>query len=207
MTAIIVDPELEKAVIRRRQETGADRWDEAWEGLYVINPLPNTEHQDIVANIGAFLVQLFRLPGKGIVFGGINYAANPDDWQHDYRCARHRGVPERQHGSGTARLRFTPVRPIFSPKLSARTIRVREKLPFYEKLRVHELLINRPRSVAIGIVPPLRGQTRLRSGCHCGKRRSTHQPAARRHIPTPPRRKTPRHPPSSIQKTNQHWVV
>ena len=140
MTAIIEDRGLEKEVIRRRQEIGADRWDEVWEGVYIMNPLPNPEHQDIVAAVGGLLMWLFRLTGDGIVFNGINYAADPDDWQRNYRCpdiavflAHNKGVKEYDT--------FYTGRADFLVEVVSPDDRVREKLPFYEKLRVHELLI------------------------------------------------------------------
>jgi hypothetical protein len=49
MTMLIKDPRLEENLIESRKRTDADRWDEVWEGVYVVSPLPNIEHQEIVS--------------------------------------------------------------------------------------------------------------------------------------------------------------
>ena len=36
MSAVIADPDLERSLIRRRAR-GEDRYDEVWEGVYVVN--------------------------------------------------------------------------------------------------------------------------------------------------------------------------
>ena len=38
MVALIQDPQLEQELIAKRRETGADRYDEVWEGVYVMSP-------------------------------------------------------------------------------------------------------------------------------------------------------------------------
>ena len=140
MTAIIADHELEQELIRRRQETGADRWDEVWEGVYVMNPLPNPEHQRIVARLGSVLSTLFDFSGLGRVYPGINYASNAKDWQHDYRCPDVaiflNDNPDAQEHDAF----YTGAADFFVEVVSPDD-RVREKIPFYEKLGVYELLI------------------------------------------------------------------
>ena len=44
---IILDRGLEKALIRERRETGSDRYDEVWNGVYVMSPDPDNNHQRI----------------------------------------------------------------------------------------------------------------------------------------------------------------
>ena len=48
MVAIIADRSLEDRLRAERERTGADRYDEVWEGVYVMNPLPDNEHQKLV---------------------------------------------------------------------------------------------------------------------------------------------------------------
>ena len=140
MTAIIADHEFEKQIIRRRQETGADRWDEVWEGVYVMNPLPNPEHQRIVARLTSVFSTLFDFSDLGRVYPGVNYASDAKDWQYDYRCPDIavflNDNPEAEEHDAF----YTGAADLFVEVVSPDD-RVREKLPFYEKLRVHELLI------------------------------------------------------------------
>ena len=140
MTAIIEDRGLEKEVIRRRQEIGADRWDEVWEGVYIMNALPNSDHQDIVMNLGAFLVPLFRRTGEGIVFPGINYASDAENWQHDYRCPD-LAVFLTENGEARNHDTFWTGPADFLIEVVSPNDRAYDKLPFYDKLGVHELLI------------------------------------------------------------------
>ena len=55
MSILINDPRLEESIIEERKRTGAERWDEVWEGVYVVSPLPNKVHQQIVARLVAML--------------------------------------------------------------------------------------------------------------------------------------------------------
>ncbi len=50
----LVQPEVE-AIIARRQEMGADQYDEVWNGVYVMSPWPNDEHQSIATRLTSIL--------------------------------------------------------------------------------------------------------------------------------------------------------
>jgi len=58
MALLITDPKLESELIAERERCDGDRFDEVWEGIYVMAPLPNDEHQDIQANF----VAAFKVP-------------------------------------------------------------------------------------------------------------------------------------------------
>jgi hypothetical protein len=45
MTMLIDDPRLEEELKAERKAWGADHHEEVWEGVYVLAPLPNDEHQ------------------------------------------------------------------------------------------------------------------------------------------------------------------
>ena len=40
MATLITDPKLEEQLRAQRAEWGGDRYDEVWEGTYLMNPLP-----------------------------------------------------------------------------------------------------------------------------------------------------------------------
>ena len=48
MALFLTDPDLEERLREERKMTGADRWDEIWDGVYVIVPLPDNNHQELV---------------------------------------------------------------------------------------------------------------------------------------------------------------
>ena len=75
MMLIVTDPRDQERFIAERRAAGADRFDEVWEGDYVMAPLADDEHQDIQAG----LVMVFRLvlDRKGRVRAGINVTDQP----------------------------------------------------------------------------------------------------------------------------------
>ena len=53
MVVHVHDPLLEQQLKADRQLTGADRFDEVWEGIYMMAPLADDEHQDIQLKLAA----------------------------------------------------------------------------------------------------------------------------------------------------------
>ena len=86
MTAMILDSHLEQELRRERQRTGADRYDEVWDGVYVMSPMANNAHQSIVGKMSAILTFAIELPGLGRVLPGANVSDHPSDWTKNYRC-------------------------------------------------------------------------------------------------------------------------
>ena len=86
MVALITDPVLEQELITRRKASGADRYDETWEGVYVMSPIPNNEHQDLVSDFDAILHAVVKWAGLGRVQPGANVSDREVDWEHNFRC-------------------------------------------------------------------------------------------------------------------------
>ena len=42
-----VMPSVPPEILEWRKRTGADRWDEMWEGVLHMGPTPNYDHQDL----------------------------------------------------------------------------------------------------------------------------------------------------------------
>ncbi len=53
MTTLITDRDLEQRLQAERRALGADRYDEVWEGTYMMAPRPNDEHQQLVNRFAA----------------------------------------------------------------------------------------------------------------------------------------------------------
>jgi Uma2 family endonuclease len=82
MRAII--PNMPADVLAFRKRTGADRWDEMWEGVLHMPPMPNREHQDLEGTLETYL-RLHWAPLRGArVYHQIN-VASPGGWPNDYR--------------------------------------------------------------------------------------------------------------------------
>ena len=139
MTAIITDPSLEELLKAQRHLTGTDRYDEVWEGTYMMAPMPNDEHQQIVSLMTAILVDVVRWPGLGEVRPGVNVTDQDKDWTQNCR------VPDVAVflNDGSARNCGTHWfgGPDFVIEIISPGDQVREKLPFYEKVAVRELLL------------------------------------------------------------------
>jgi Uma2 family endonuclease len=67
-----------------RKRTGADRWDEMWEGVLHMPPMPNREHQELEWAMETYLRLRWARPRQAKVYHNIN-VASPGGWPHDYR--------------------------------------------------------------------------------------------------------------------------
>ena len=139
MATLITDPDLERRLRRRRRRTGADRWDEAWDGVYVMSPSPNNEHIRIGAAIVVALWEPIVTDGLGLVLPGPNVSDRPTRWRQNYRCpdvavflADNPAEDCGSHWFGGPDLAVEIVSP---------GDRSREKLPFYAAVGTKELLI------------------------------------------------------------------
>ena len=138
MTAIIGDPELAKRLIAERQATGQDKYDEVWDGVYVMAPMANPEHQIIVTELSTVLVVAIKWSGLGSVSAGGNVSGNETNWTEDYRCPdilvflRDTSAEERKaHWFGG---------PDLAVEVVSEGDRAYDKLPFYLKVNTREVL-------------------------------------------------------------------
>ena len=139
MTTMITDPSLEESLKAQRQVTGADRYDEVWEGTYIMTPLPNDEHQEIVSRMTSILEEIIGWPGLGKVRPGVNVSDREDNWKQNYR------VPDVAVflPGGAARNcdAYWLGGPDFVVEIISPDDRYRQKLPFYQEIGVRELLL------------------------------------------------------------------
>ena len=139
MAILVADPFLEHRLIAERRASGADRYDEVWEGIYIMVPMPNDEHQQMVMQLGAILQETIGWSGLGEVRPGINLSDRREDWEQNYR------VPDIAAflSSGPAENCGTHWRggADFLVEITSPGDRTLEKLPFYSRLGVLELLV------------------------------------------------------------------
>ena len=159
MAILVVDPYVEDRLITERKVSGADRYDEVWEGIYMMTPIPNTEHQCLVGRFTALLLEVIGGPERGIVCPGVNLSrADIDDWTQDYRVPDvavllhdSRGKDCDTHWRGAADLLIEVTSP---------GDRTREKIPFYSQLGVIELVVVDRESWALELYRQQEGQLR-----------------------------------------------
>jgi Uma2 family endonuclease len=71
-------------VLHLRRQTGADRFDEMWEGVLHMAPAPNRQHQLIARELVRFLADVWEPRAGGLALGQVN-VSTPDRWPDDYR--------------------------------------------------------------------------------------------------------------------------
>ncbi|CAN5905918.1 hypothetical protein BH23PLA1_BH23PLA1_22960 [soil metagenome] len=139
MATMILDPELAERLKRERQESGGDRYDEVWEGVYVMSLLANDEHQEVVGGLASVFQIVIAWPGLGESRPGVNVSDRSEDWTHNYRCP-----------DIAVFLKNTTARnldthwlggPDFAVEITSRGDRSRDKIPFYAAVDTRELLI------------------------------------------------------------------
>jgi Uma2 family endonuclease len=139
MATIIHDAELERRLQSERAACGADRYDEVWEGVYVMAPMPNDEHQMIVNALTSILQDVIGWPGLGQVRPGVNVSNRVENWQQNYR------VPDvAVFLNGTKAVNHSAFW-LGGPDLAVDVIspgdQTREKLGFYANVSTREVLV------------------------------------------------------------------
>jgi len=139
MAAIVLDPSLERQLKRERALSGADRFDEVWDGVYVMAPLANNEHQLFILHLAQAIAAAICVPDDGLVFPGCNVSDRQERWKKNYRCPDvavflkgNRAQDRDTHWFGG---------PDFAAEIVSPRDRSRDKLDFYFKVGVRELLI------------------------------------------------------------------
>ena len=80
------DEQTMEQVVAHRRASGLDRFDEVWNGEYVLMPDPSFAHQRLVGQLVAiFLLFLDETRGEFAVPGG-NLALSDKNWTDNYRC-------------------------------------------------------------------------------------------------------------------------
>jgi Uma2 family endonuclease len=139
MTALIADPRVAECIIAERRARGWDRQDEVWDGIYIIMPDPNIEHQEIVSGLVGAFREVVGPPAGGKVLPGFNISDRARDWTFNYRCpdvgvllAGNQAEIFEAHVRGPADFLVEIVSP---------GDKSRDKFDFYGELRVCELLL------------------------------------------------------------------
>lgn len=77
--------EVPEHLLAWRKSTGAERWDEIWEGVLHMPPVPNREHQDFLDALKTWLDLRWAERGGGRVHREVNLVV-PGGWpDKDYR--------------------------------------------------------------------------------------------------------------------------
>jgi Uma2 family endonuclease len=139
MPTMILDPELAEQLRAQRAAWGGDRYDEVWEGTYMMQALPNNEHQKFVARLTHALEEVIGVSELGDVFPGVNVSDRVEEWTHNYRCP---DVAVFLKGTKAVDLNtFWHGGPDLAIEIVSPEDRSREKIDFYAIVNTRELLI------------------------------------------------------------------
>lgn len=84
MQAVIVN--MPKHWLEEHKNSEAAQWDEMWNGVLHMPPMPNTMHQDFEGSLAAYLRYRWARPLGNRVYQQINLSpANEPDWTLNYR--------------------------------------------------------------------------------------------------------------------------
>jgi Uma2 family endonuclease len=134
--AMILDRELIRRAYAIRTAHGNLPHDEVWDGLLVLYPLPDNEHQEIKSQL---LLPLAATDNRGALRLGVNISDRREDWMTNFRCpdlvAYLPDNPATNHDThwlGGPDFLVEIVSPGEDP---------RQKLDFYAKVKTREVLI------------------------------------------------------------------
>jgi Uma2 family endonuclease len=139
MAVMVLDPYLEQQILAERARSDGEQYDEVWEGVYIVTPLPNNDHQELVFEFVSILGEVIRRPALGQVFPGVNLSDREEGWKQNFRepdvavfLRDTKAVNCGTHWRGAAD---------FLVEIISPGERTRDKIPFYGSLGVVELLI------------------------------------------------------------------
>lgn len=136
--ALILEPSLVRDLIRERQSRGIDRYDEVWDGVYVMPPLANNPHQRLVFDACMVLDTVVR-PAGGRVQPGANVSDRREGWEKSFRAPD--VVVVLKDGLAIDCETHWFGGPDFLMEVKSPGDDTELKIPFYSKINVRELLV------------------------------------------------------------------
>ncbi len=139
MRKMLMPREQMKALIRERRRLGHDRHDEVWDGVYIMSPDPNIEHQVITGDL--FFTLRLAIGGRSSakVYPSLNISDRVERWTRNFRCPDicvfcpgNPAIDCGTHWCGG---------PDFTVEVMSPSDRSRKKLGFYASVGVRELLL------------------------------------------------------------------
>jgi Uma2 family endonuclease len=135
----VTEPGLVRSLKAEREASGLDRRDEVWEGIYIMSPDPNFEHQSLVGELTFVFATIRNLLGGGHVLPGLNISDRVEGWHTNYRipdlAVYLPGNPARNCGTHMCG------GPDFAVEILSENDLARSKLEFYAEVNTRELLL------------------------------------------------------------------
>ena len=139
MATLIRDREIEQRLIARRRRLGQDKFDEVWNGVYVMGPMANDEHQDIVGGLDALFREVVQSEQLGVSRPGVNVSDRRVGWKKNFRCPDVAVFLKSTQALNCDTHWFGG--PDFAVEVVSPREKVRKKLGFYANVGTRELLV------------------------------------------------------------------
>jgi Uma2 family endonuclease len=138
MTTLILDDFAEARVLAERRASGLDRFDEVWDGVYIMSPIADNEHQFVASELSAVLREVCR-ELKPKIYAACNVSDQEVDWTKNYRCP---DVAVYLPGNPAKNMqKYWFGGPDFAIEVCSQKDRTWDKLDFYASVQTRELLI------------------------------------------------------------------
>lgn len=141
MATLVLDALVEDTIIEQRRRCNGDRHDEVWDGIYIMLPLADLEHQRLVGAFTSALQTVVSEAGLGIVYPGANVTDRQDDWKSNFRCPDVVVVLNESSKRCQARGAALLGGPDFLIEVQSPGDATLDKLDFYGSIGVRELLV------------------------------------------------------------------
>lgn len=139
MPTVILDVELAQQLRDDRAARGLDKYDEVWDGTYMMAPAPNNEHQGILTGLVSILQETIGQPKRGKVFPGVNVSDRRQDWKENYRIPDVAVFMNDSQAVDCGSYWFGG--PDLAIEILSHGDQAREKIAFYGSVATRELLI------------------------------------------------------------------
>ncbi len=162
MPVPILDENRSNECRAQPEKSGLDRWDEVWDGVLVVPPMPNNEHQQLVQKLGYVFHSVVDWERGDQAMPGANVSDQLTEWKGNYRCpdsvVHLAGEIARDMGS------HWYMSPDFLVEIISPGEDPLKKFDFYAKVKTRELLIVERDPWAVELFQLHRGKLRS-AGC------------------------------------------
>jgi Uma2 family endonuclease len=136
---LVKDAEFLNRMIEERRRKGIDLYDEVWDGVYIMAPMADNYHQTFLDDIGDILTEVVKRPGLGKKCQGANVSDRRKGWESNFRVPDLVVVLHDSKAIDCGTHFFGG--PDFLIEIESPGDETEEKVPFYSKIGVRELLI------------------------------------------------------------------
>jgi Uma2 family endonuclease len=139
MRAVIAD--MPRHWLEERKNSKAAQWDEMWDGVLHMPPMPTGDHQDLELDLGSYLKREWARPIGGLVRHQVNLTTTDDehDWRRNYRIPDLVLLtPDRRHIDRNSYMAGAPAAVV---EIESPDDETRDKFEFYGELGVPEVWV------------------------------------------------------------------